>query len=140
MKVTISIDNDKTVKVLPFVSKDAMTIDYGDSPNENKDAVKYNQIKVMGAEPLAKVSISSFFPNGMTSFAEPDSDPDPLSNIKFFRDNRKKRKLMRVVITNKKGEEVFSRRMACETFKINEVSTAGDYYYNLEFEQYRLVR
>ena len=64
MKITIGIDNNKTIVVLPYVTTEMLTISYGDSPNENKDAVKYSQIKVMGAEPLAKVSISSVFPNG----------------------------------------------------------------------------
>ena len=54
MKITIGIDNNKTIVVLPYVTTEMLTISYGDSPNENKDAVKYSQIKVMGAEPLAK--------------------------------------------------------------------------------------
>ena len=39
----------------------------------------------------------------------------------FFRDNRKKRKPMRVVITRKNGKEVFNRLMALETFEITEI-------------------
>ena len=53
MKMTVSIDNNKTIVVMPFITTDSLSIDYGQSSNENKDSVKYGQIKVMGAEPLA---------------------------------------------------------------------------------------
>lgn len=140
MRVTISINNNKTIMVLPFITEDMLKISYGPSPNENKDSVKYGSIKVLGAEPLAGVSISSFFPKGRQSFAEPDSKIDPMTYVKFFRNNRRDRKPMRVVITRKDGREVFNRMMACETFDITKISRTGDFFYDLEFEQYRLVR
>lgn len=140
MRVTISIDNNKKIIVLPFVEEDAIKIGYGQSSNENKAAVKYSNIKVLGAEPLATVSISSFFPAGRQSFAEPDSKINPMTYVCFFKDNRKQRKLMRVVITRKNGKDVFNRLMALESFEITKINRAGDYYYNLEFEQYRLVK
>lgn len=140
MRVTISVDNNKTIYVLPFVTEDMVKIDYGQSSNENKDSVKFGQIKVLGAEPLASVSISSFFPSGRPGYAEADSKKVPMTYVRFFRDNRKKRKPMRVVITRKDKKEVFNRLMACESFEITKISRAGDYYYTLEFEQYRLVK
>lgn len=139
MKITIGIDNNKTIVVLPYVTTSMLNISYGDSPNENKDAVKYNQIKVMGAEPLARVSISSVFPNGLQHYAEPDSLADPMQYVKLFREARKNRKTMRVVITRKNGAEVFNRLCALETFEITGVNKAGDFSYSMELEQYRLV-
>lgn len=61
MKMTVSIDNNKTIVVMPFITVDSVTIDYGQSTNENKDSIKYGQIKALGAEPLASVSVTSFF-------------------------------------------------------------------------------
>lgn len=140
MKVTISIDNNKEIIVMPFVTEDMLNIDYGDSPNENKDSVKYSAIKVMGAEPLARISLDAFFPNGKLPFAEPGSWDTPMRYVRWFRDNRKKRKPMRIVITEKDGTSVFNRLMALETFSLDKVNKAGDYFYNMDFEQYRLVR
>lgn len=139
MKITIGIDNNKTIVVLPYVTTEMLTISYGESPNENKDAVKYSQIKVMGAEPLAKVSISSVFPNGRQEYMEPDAYEDPMQYVRLFRNSRKNRKTMRVVITRNDGTEVFNRLCALETFEISGVNKNGDYSYSMEFEQYRLV-
>ena len=47
---------------------------------------------------------------------------------------------MSVVITRKNGKEVFNRLMALETFEITQIDKAGNFHYDLEFEQYRLVR
>lgn len=140
MKVTISVDNNKKKMVLPYVTTDMLNISYGESSNENHDSVKYGQIKAFGAEPLAQVSISSIFPNGREPWAEPDSKTDPMTYIRFFRDYRKKRKPMRVVITRKNGKEVFNRLMALETIEISKIDRAGNYHYSLEFEQYRVVK
>ncbi len=140
MRVTISINNNKKIMVLPFVTTNMLKIGYGSSSNENKESVKYSAIKVLGAEPLATVSITSFFPKGRLSYAEADSKIDPMTYVRFFRDNRKKRKPMRVVITRKNGKEVFNRLMALETFEITEIDKAGNFHYDLEFEQYRMVR
>ena len=140
MKMTVSIDNNKTIVVMPFVSAESVSVDYGQSSNENKDSVKYGQIKAMGAEPLASINISSFFPKGKQVFAEQDAWEDPLKYVRFFRTNRKKGKAMRVVITGNDEEEIFNRLMACETFEISKVSKTGDIFYSLSFEQYRLVR
>lgn len=138
MKVTISINNNKKIIVLPFVTTDMININYGQSLNENKESVKYGQIKTIGPEPLSSVSISSFFPKGRVSFGEPDAKINPMTYVCFFKDNRKKP--MRVVITRKNGKDVFNRLMALESFEITKINRAGDYYYNLEFEQYRLVK
>lgn len=140
MRMTVSIDNNKTIVVMPFVTKEMINIDYGQSSNENKDSVKYGQIKAMGAEPLASVSVDSFFPNGRQSFMEPEAWAEPIKYVRFFRTNRKKGKAMRIVITDDNEEEVFNRLMACETFSISEFSRTGDISYSLVFEQYRLVR
>ena len=58
--------------------------------------------------------------------------------VKFFRDNRKKRKPMRVVITSKDGKEDFNRLMSCETFSWS-IDQVGNIKYSLSFEQYRKV-
>lgn len=140
MKVTISINNNKTIIVLPFVTEDAVKIGYGQSSAENKESVKYSKIKVLGAEPLATISISSFFPRGRYPFMEPEAMEDPQDYLKFFRDNRKKHKPMRIVITRKDGKEIFNRLMNCESFEISKIDRSGSYHYSLEFEQYRMVR
>lgn len=139
MKVTIGIDNNKTIVVLPYVTTDMLSISYGDSPNENQDAVKYANIKIMGAEPLARVSLSSIFPKGRQSYMEREAYEEPMQYIRLFRNARKNRKTMRIVITQKDGTEVFNRLMALETFEISGISKSGDYSYSMEFEQYRLV-
>lgn len=140
MKMTVSIDNNKTIVVMPFITVDSVTIDYGQSTNENKDSIKYGQIKALGAEPLASVSVTSFFPKGRQPFMEPEAWDDPMKYVVFFRNNRKKRKAMRVVITGENGQEMFNRLMACETFELSKVSRMGDIYYSMHFEQYRMVR
>lgn len=71
---------------------------------------------------------------------EPEAWDDPMKYVVFFRNNRKKRKAMRVVITGENGQEMFNRLMACETFELSKVSRMGDIYYSMHFEQYRMVR
>lgn len=140
MKVTISIDNNKTIRVLPYVTADMIRINYGSSQNQNMDSAKYGQIKALGPEPLAKVSITGIFPNGRVPYGEPEAKMDPMTYIRFFRNNRRDRKPFRVVITRKDGREIFNRLMACEYFEIEPARKNGDVPYTLEFEQYRMVR
>ena len=140
MKVTISIDNNKTIRVLPYVTEDTVKISYGGGQNQNMDSVKYGQIKALGPEPLATVSITGIFPNGKVPYGEPEAKTDPMTYIRFFRNNRRDRKLFRVVITRKDGREVFNRLMACEAFEIEPARRNGDVPYSMEFEQYRMVR
>lgn len=140
MKVTISIDNNKTIMVLPYVPEGAVKISYGSSLNQNMDSAKYGQIKAIGPEPLAAVSITGVFPRGKTAYAEPGSKIDPMTYIRFFRNNRRNGKPFRVVVTRKDGREIFNRLMACEAFEIEPARRNGDVPYSLEFEQYRAVR
>ncbi len=137
MKVTVSIDNNKKIVQLPYVPADGLSIDYGSSTAENYDSVKYGQIKALGAEPLATVSIEGTFPSYKASWHQ-GTYKEPMSYVKFFRDNRKNRKPMRVVITSKDGKEDFNRLMSCETFSWS-IDQAGNIKYSLSFEQYRKV-
>lgn len=140
MKVTISIDNNKTIMVLPYVTEDMLKIGYGSSSNRNFDSVKHGTIKALGPEPLATVTITGTFPSGRKPFMEKEAKTDPMKYIRFFRNNRRDRKPFRVVITRKDGRELFNRLMACETFEIEPAKKNGDVPYALEFEQYRMVR
>ena len=68
MNITVSTNNNETIVNLPFAPTDGLKIDYGSSTNENVDSVKYGQIKKLGREPLATVSIDSFFPAAKMSY------------------------------------------------------------------------
>nr|DAM80989.1 MAG TPA: tail assembly protein [Caudoviricetes sp.] len=138
MNITVSTNNNKTIVNLPFVPTDGLTIDYGSSTNENVDSVKYGQIKKLGREPLATVSIDSFFPAVRMSY-DRGSFEDPYKYIQFFRNNRKKRKPVRLVITDKKDREIFNRLMAIETFSWTP-DKVGGFNYSLSLEQYRKVK
>lgn len=140
MKVTISTNNNRTIKTLPIVLEDSVSIDYGQSSAENKDSIKYGQIKVLGKEPLASITIDSFFPTRSYPFITKGADTNALSYINWFRNNRKNRELMRVVITDEQGKSIFNRLMNLETFQITSRDQAGDYYYTMVFEQYRMVK
>ena len=131
MNITASIDNNKTIVNMPFVPASGLTIDYGSSTNENVDSVKYGQIKKLGKEPLATVSIDSFFPASKTG-------EDPYKYVQFFRNARKKRKPVRIVITDN-DREIFNRLMAIETFSWT-IDKVGGIDYSLSFEQYRKVK
>ena len=137
MKVTVSINNNSKIVQLPYAPSDGVSIDYGSSTTENYDSVKYGQIKALGAEPLATVSIEGTFPAYKASWHK-GTYSDPMEYVKFFRDNRKKRKPMRVVITSKDGKEDFNRLMSCETFSWS-IDQVGNIKYSLSFEQYRKV-
>lgn len=137
MKITVSIDNNKTIVRLPYVPADGLNIDYGASSAENYDNVKYGQVKALGAEPLAAVSIDGTFPAAKTAWHS-GTYKDPMSYVRFFRNNRRGRKPMRVVITRQKGDEVFNRLMSCETFSWS-TDKVGNITYSLSFEQYRKV-
>lgn len=139
MKITISVDNNSSIKILPVVTVDSVTIDYGQSTNENKESTKYGNIKVLGAEPLASVSIDSFFPTKECSYLENGASIDGQGYVKWFRNNRKKRRPFRVVITDS-DKETFNRLMALETFTINKIDQNGNIEYAMQFEQYRKVR
>jgi len=141
MKVTLSINNNKTVKVLPVIPEGSVSIDYGQSTNQNKDSVKYGQIKVLGAEPLATVQIDAFFPSDMKAdYVTAGASGTALGYIKWLRDLRKNRKTVRVVITDNNSKPIFNRLMAIETFNIQPIDRAGDYPYSITFEQYRAVK
>lgn len=137
MKITVGIDNNKTIITLPYVPADGLTIDYGSSSAENHDSVKYGQVKTLGAEPLAQVTIDGTFPAYKTAWNRGTYE-DPLQYVRFFRNNRRDRKPMRIVITKNGGGEAFNRLMSCETFSWS-IDRAGNINYSLSFEQYRKV-
>ena len=137
MKMTVSIDNNKKIVQLPFVPADGLNIDYGSSTAENHDSAKYGQTKTLGPEPLASITLDSFFPSIKTAWHQ-GTYKDPMEYVRFFRNNRRDRKPMRVVITRKNGKEVFNRLMSCETFSWS-MDRAGNINYSLSFEQYRKV-
>ena len=138
MNITVSVNNNETIINLPFVPADGVTIDYGSSSNENVDSVKYGQIKKLGREPLATVSIDGFFPAYKTGY-DRGSFEDPYKYVQFFRNNRKKRRPVRIVVTDKNDREVFNRLMAIETFSWTP-DKVGGFEYSLSFEQYRQVK
>ena len=137
MKITVSIDNNSKIVQLPYVPADGLEIDYGESSAENYDNAKYGQVKALGKEPLAKVSVEGIFPAYKTSWYQV-TFKEPLDYVRFFRNNRRDRKPMRVVITTKDGREAFNRLMNCETFNWS-IDQAGNIKYSLSFEQYRKV-
>lgn len=137
MKITVSIDNNKTIVRLPYVPADGLSIDYGTSSAENYDNAKYGQVKALGAEPLAAVTIDGTFPAAKTTWHS-GTYKDPMSYVRLFRNNRRDRKPMRLVITRQKGDEVFNRLMSCETFSWS-ADKVGNITYSLSFEQYRKV-
>lgn len=137
MKITVGINNNKTIVTLPYVPADGLTIDYGSSSAENCDSVKYGQIKMLGSEPLAQVSIDGTFPINKPSWHQ-GTYKDPFQYVRFFRNNRRDRKPMRIVITATGGKELFNRLMSCETFSWS-IDRVGNINYSLSFEQYRKV-
>lgn len=132
MRVTISIDNNKKIIRLPYVEAGKLSIDYGNSNNEVFDTLN-GQIVVMGAEPLADVSISGSFPAYKAAYNR-GTYKDPYNYIRFFRDNRKKP--MRIVVTDNHGKELFNRLMAVDSFKW-EADKVGGYDYSLRLSQFR---
>ena len=140
MRVIITIDNNSKIMVLPYVTSDMVKINYGQSSAQNSDSVKYGQIKTLGPEPLAMVSITGIFPKGRLPFMERDAKTEPMDYVKFFRNNRRDRKPFRVIITRRDGREVFNRLMSCESFEISPAGRNGEIPYQLELEQYRMVR
>ncbi len=137
MKITVSIDDNKTIVRLPYVPTDGLTIDYGASSAENYDNVKYGYVKTLGAEPLASVTIDGTFPAAKTAWHK-GTYGDPREYVRFFRNSRRDRKPMRVVITRQAGDEMFNRLMSCETFSWS-MDKVGNITYSLSFEQYRKV-
>lgn len=140
MKVTCTTNNNTVIMVLPIVPIDGLNIDYGESPNENKESVKYGKIKVLGSEPLASVTITSFFPVHEYPFIESGASSDGRAYVNWFRNQRKNRKPIRIIITDENGRSILNRLMALETFQVTSRDQAGDYYYTMTFEQYRMVK
>lgn len=137
MNVILSTNNNKNIVKLPYVAADGLTIDYGSSNAENFDSAKYGQIKVLGADPLASVSISGSFLAYSTKYAK-GTYSTPFSYIKWMKDNRKNRIPMRLVITDNKKREIFNRLMNLESLSWS-VDKVGNINYSAEFEQYRKV-
>lgn len=137
MQIAVSIDNNKEVKILPVTPTD-FQIDYPILSDE-MDSVKCGSISILKKEGLATVSISSVFPVKEHSFLQPGSSADGWGYVRWFRDNRRKLKPMRVVITGNSGKEYFNRLCSCETFTVTGIEKNGDIYYTAEFKQYRRV-
>lgn len=135
MQIAISIDNNKDVKILP-VTPPELQIDYP-ILTETRDSLKYGEILVVKTEGLATVDIKSFFPTKKGSYLQPGSTADGWDYVKWFRNNRKNRKLMRVVITNSKGREYFNRLCFCTDFQVTGIDCNGDIPYMMQFKQFR---
>lgn len=137
MKVTFSVNNNKKIVVLPFVSDDAYSIDYGSANNEELDSVAGSSIIALGSDPLARVSLSGIFPARKESWMESDMLTDPQEYVTFFRLGKKNRTIFRLVITRNDGKGVFNRLVACTSLKIDPPKTNGDIPYSMDFTEYR---
>lgn len=135
MRIAISTDNNKVVKILPITPTD-IQLDYP-IITEEMDSIKYGTVLIVKKEGLATVDISSVFPTKKYPFIQPGATSDGWGYVRWFRDQRKKRKLMRVVITNKSGKEYFNRLCFCEKFSVSGVDQNGDISYSISFKQYR---
>lgn len=135
MQIAVGINNNKDVKILPVTPAD-MQIDYP-ILTETRDSLKYGEILVVKTEGLATVDIKSFFPTKEGSYLQPGSTANGWDYVKWFRNNRKNRKLMRVVITNSKGREYFNRLCFCENFQVTGIDQNGDIQYTMQFKQFR---
>ena len=143
-KVTISSQNGKLQIVLPVITEDSLSIDYGSSNNETHDSIKYGQIKTIGKKPLASLSIDSFIPTHkypfLSSKAKGKTETPLKSYIWWLEKRRSDRKPVRVVITDGRKKSVFNKLMTIESMSISKIDTAGDYHYSLSFEEYRKVK
>ena len=135
MQIAVSIDNNKDVRILPVTPRDVQ-IGYP-LLTEEIDSIKYGQLLVLKNEGLATVDISSFFPTKKYPFMQPGSTADGWEYVRWFRDNRKKLKPFRVVITSKSGKTYFNRLMSCNDFQVTGIDGNGDIRYTMSFEQYR---
>lgn len=135
MQIAVSINNNKEVKILPVTPTDTQ-IDYP-IITETRESLKYGETLVIKTEGLATVDIKSFFPTKEGRYLQPGSSASGWDYVRWFRNNRKKRKLMRVVITNAKGREYFNRLCFCTEFQVTGIDPNGDIQYTMQFKQFR---
>lgn len=138
MRITLAINNNKEIKVLPVVRVGDFTYDVN-ANNQNYDSVKYGQIKVMGKPALTTFSIESFFPSKRYPFVDKNAQITPNTYIEWLKKCVNKRKPVRVVITNK-NKTIFNELMAIETFTCESPDQQGDIAYSLSMEQYIKVK
>ena len=136
MKVTFSTDNNKNIVVLPYVLDDTYSIDYGSSNNEELDSAVGSTIMALGGDPLASVSFTGVFPARKESWMNSEM-LDSQEYAAFFRDCKKDRTILRLVITRDNDKEVFNRLVAITSLKIDVPATNGDIPYDMELTEYR---
>lgn len=137
MKVTFSKNNNKTIKVLPYISEENIEINYGDANTETFDSFKHGTIIVKGAKPLTEITFSGMFPNGLESWMESDADGNPMHYKNFFRDALQKGTVLRVTL-QRNGKTLAMLNMNCivTAFTLQAPNRRGDIQYSLTVSQY----
>lgn len=137
MKVTFSKDDNKEIKVLPYVTDDAVEINYGDAELEQFSSFKHGNIVVKGAKPLTTITISGVFPNGTQSWMETEAEKNPMVYRNFFRDALKNGTILRVMM-QRKGQTIALLNINCivTSFVMQTPKRNGDIPYNLTVSQY----
>ncbi|MGD6845229.1 hypothetical protein ACQCVH_22255 [Bacillus infantis] len=135
MDIVFSANNREEILKLPIVPPDLTW----DSPqtNETFDTIQQGELNLIGLKGLVSFSISSFFPMKRYPFAK----SAVLGNqaVTFFEKWRKKRVPIRVVITNKKGQELLNLAITIDNFT-HGFDQAGDIQFTLDIKEYRFPR
>ncbi|MEG0430303.1 MAG: hypothetical protein RR536_01845 [Anaerovoracaceae bacterium] len=133
MQITLSVNNNKEIRVLPVVPED-IDIDY-QAETELIDRVSKGKLMIVKGEDLFKMDISSFFPSKKYSFMQKGSTASPKDYIDFVAKQRAEKKPFRVVVTLKNGEELVNKLCYCTNFKISKIERNKDVKYSMSFTE-----
>jgi hypothetical protein len=104
--------------------------------NEEFETIQQGAINLIGLRGLKTISLQSFFPTNIYSFAK--DKKSGWEYVNFFNKWANKRVPIRIIVTNKYGHEIMNMACTVENFTYGQ-DRAGDIPYTLDIKEFRFV-
>ena len=123
---------DKAIRlpVMPSEFERIIDADY-----ETKAIIGFGDVALFNSNGLAKLSLTSFFPNQQYSFNAYSNVPKPYEFIRYFKQWKNQGTVVRVVLT---GTDI-NQEMYITNFTYGERDGTGDVYYTMDLLEYRPI-
>lgn len=134
MNIVFSANNMAEVMTLPIVPSEFNV----SKPfaNEEFETIAHGTLNLIGLKGLRSLSINSFFPNRLYSFAK--NTKRAAECIAFFDKWAAKRVPIRIIVTDDKQKEILNMSCTIENFE-HGIDRAGDVPYTLDLKEFVFV-
>lgn len=135
MHVVFSADNNKEIKIIPYIFPDVeIAREQGNEEIKTTDGV----LNLIGNLGLRRLNISSFFPVHDYKWIPTGAISNGWDYVDFFEKWRAKKVPIRIVMFNRNGQNILNMPCLIDNFSYSEKRN-GDISYSLDVSEYVFV-